>query len=101
MSEKKIRSSAGISVHRIELADGQLPDMFNGVNGVAHQTLFRPTHIDVEFDLKGVVETRIYGLGSRRTALWARRSSTTAASEMTDHDPKLVRSTDGTQTVTW
>ena len=63
MSEKKIRSSAGISVHRIELADGQLPDMFNGVNGVAHQTLFRPTHIDVEFDLKGVVETRIYGLG--------------------------------------
>ena len=63
MGEKRIRSSAGTSVHRIELADGELPDMFNGVNGVAHQTLFRPTHIDVEFDPKGVVETRIYGLG--------------------------------------
>jgi len=64
MGEKKIRSSAGTSVHRIGLVDGQfLPDMHNGVNGVAHQTLFRPTHIDVEFDFKGVVETRIYGLG--------------------------------------
>jgi hypothetical protein len=63
MSEKKIRTAAGISVYRIELADGQLPEMYNGVNGVAHQSLFRPTHIDVEFDPKGVVETRIYGLG--------------------------------------
>lgn len=61
MSEKKIRSSAGTSVHRIKLADGQLPDMACGVNGVAQQTWFRPTHIDVEFDPKGVVETRIYG----------------------------------------
>ena len=61
MSEKKIRSSTGTSVHRIELADGQLPDMACGVNGVAQQTWFRPTHIDVEFDPKGVVETRIYG----------------------------------------
>ncbi|WP_137145097.1 hypothetical protein [Mycolicibacterium sp. CR10] len=61
MSEKKIRSSAGTSVHRIELADGQLPDMACGVNGVAQQTWLRPTHIDVEFDPKGVVETRIYG----------------------------------------
>jgi exodeoxyribonuclease-3 len=59
--EKRIRSSAGISVHRIELSDGQLPDMACGVNGVAQQTSFRPTHIDVEFDAKGVVETRIYG----------------------------------------
>lgn len=50
MSERKIRSSAGTSVHRIELADGQLPDMASGVNGVAQQTWFRPTHIDVEFD---------------------------------------------------
>lgn len=66
MGEKKIRSSAGTSVHRIELADGELPDMHNGVNGVAHQTLFRPTHIDVEFDANGVVETRIYGLGIKR-----------------------------------
>jgi hypothetical protein len=33
-----------------------------GVNGVAQATWFRPTHIDVEFDTKGVVETRIYGL---------------------------------------
>lgn len=63
MGDKKIRSSAGTSVHRVELTDGELPDMFNGVNGVPHQTLFRPTHIDVEFDAKGVVETRIYGLG--------------------------------------
>lgn len=61
MSEKKIRSSAGISVHRIQLAEGQLPDMACGVNGVAQVTWFRPTHIDVEFDAKGVVETRIYG----------------------------------------
>ncbi len=61
MSEKKIRSSAGTSVHRIELASGQLPDMACGVNGVAQQAWFRPTHIDVEFDPKGVVETRIYG----------------------------------------
>ncbi len=61
MSEKKIRSSAGTSVHRIELAEGELPDMACGVNGVAQQTWFRPTHIDVEFDPKGVVETRIYG----------------------------------------
>jgi hypothetical protein len=58
MSEKKIRSSAGTSVHRIELADGQLPDMACGVNGVAQQTWFRPTHIDVEFDPKGVVESK-------------------------------------------
>lgn len=62
MSEKKIRSSAGTSVHRIELAEGQLPDMACGVNGVAQQKWLRPTHIDVEFDRKGVVETRIYGL---------------------------------------
>lgn len=62
MSEKKIRSSAGTSVHRIELAEDQLPDMACGVNGVAQATWFRPTHIDVEFDPKGVVETRIYGL---------------------------------------
>jgi len=61
MSDKKIRSSTGTSVHRIELAEGQLPDMACGVNGVAQQTWFRPTHIDVEFDPKGVVETRIYG----------------------------------------
>jgi exodeoxyribonuclease-3 len=62
MSEKKIRSSTGTSVHRIELTDGQLPDMACGVNGVAQQMWFRPTHIDVEFDPKGLVETRIYGL---------------------------------------
>lgn len=62
MSDRKIRSSAGTSVHRIELTDGQLPDMACGVNGVARQTWFRPTHIDVEFDPQGVVETRIYGL---------------------------------------
>ncbi|MFL0176911.1 hypothetical protein [Mycobacterium sp. SMC-13] len=61
MNEKKVRSSAGTSVHRIELADGQLPDMACGVNGVAQQKWFRPTHIDVEFDPHGVVETRIYG----------------------------------------
>ena len=61
MSDKKIRSSAGISVHRIQLAEGQLPDMACGVNGVAQATWFRPSHIDVEFDAKGVVETRIYG----------------------------------------
>lgn len=62
MSERKTRSPAGTSVHRVELADGQLPDMACGVNGVAQQTWFRPTHIDVEFDPEGVVETRIYGL---------------------------------------
>ena len=61
MSEKKLRTRAGTSVHRIELADGQLPDMACGVNGVAYQKWFRPTHIDVEFDPAGVVETRIYG----------------------------------------
>lgn len=61
MGEKKIRSAAGTSVHRIELADGQLPDMACGVNGVAQQSWLRPSHIDVEFDAKGVVETRIYG----------------------------------------
>ena len=48
-------------MHRIELADGQPPDMACGVNGMAQQTWFRPTHIDVEFDPKGVVEKRIYG----------------------------------------
>ncbi len=56
-----IRSSAGTAVHRIELADGRLPDMACGVNGVAQQKWFRPTHIDVEFDPKGVEETRVYG----------------------------------------
>jgi hypothetical protein len=61
MGEKKIRSSTGTSVHRIELADRDLPDMACGVNGVAQQTKFRPTHIDVEFDPEGVVEIRIYG----------------------------------------
>jgi hypothetical protein len=61
MSEKIIRSSAGTSVHRVELAEGQLPDMACGVNGVSQQSRFRPTHIDVEFDPRGVVETRIYG----------------------------------------
>ena len=61
MGEKKIRSAAGTSVHRIELTDGQLPDMACGVNGVALQSWFRPTHIDVEFDPNGLVETRIYG----------------------------------------
>lgn len=62
MSERKIRSSAGTSVYRIGLAENQLPDMACGVNGVAQETWLRPTHIDVKFDLKGVVETRIYGL---------------------------------------
>ena len=66
MSAKKIRSSSGTSVHRIELADGQLPDMACGVNGVPQQTWFRPTHIDVEFDAEGLVETRIYGLQIKR-----------------------------------
>ena len=61
MGEKKIRSWAGTAVHRIELADGQLPDMACGENSVAQHMWFRPTHIDVEFDPKGVVETRIYG----------------------------------------
>ena len=56
MSEMKIRTRAGISVHRIELADGQLPELACGVNGVAYQKWFRPTHIDVEFDPAGVVE---------------------------------------------
>jgi hypothetical protein len=50
VSEMKIRARAGISVHRIELTDGQLPDMACGVNGVAQPSRFRPTHIDVEFD---------------------------------------------------
>lgn len=62
MNEKKIRSPTGTSVHRVELTGGQLPDMACGANGVANQMWFRPTHIDVEFDPKGVVETRIYGL---------------------------------------
>lgn len=62
MSEKRIRSATGNSVYRIELVQGQLPDMACGVNGVAQATWFRPTHIDVEFDRKGVVETRIYGV---------------------------------------
>ena len=61
MSKKTLRSPAGISVHRIELSEGQLPDMACGLNGVAQQMRFRPTHIDVEFDPTGVVETRIYG----------------------------------------
>ena len=41
--------------------EGRGIDMACGVNGVAYQKWFRPTHIDVEFDPKGVVETRIYG----------------------------------------
>lgn len=32
-----------------------------GVNGVAQQMWFRPTHIDEEFDPKGIVETSMYG----------------------------------------
>ncbi len=38
MSDEKIRSSAGNSVYRVELTDGQLPDMACGVNGVARET---------------------------------------------------------------
>ncbi|MGV0636073.1 hypothetical protein ABQE69_16540 [Mycolicibacillus trivialis] len=73
MGAKKIRSPAGTSVYRVELDQGDLPDMLNGVNGVAHQTLFRPTHIDVEFDPKGVVETRIYGPGINRDGTLGQR----------------------------
>ncbi len=66
MTDKKIRSSTRTSVHRIELADGQLPDMACGVKEVTQETWFRPTHIDVEFDPKDVVEIRIYGPQVRR-----------------------------------
>jgi len=59
--ERKIRSPRGLEVYRTELAEGQLPDMACGVNGVSLQTVFRPECIDVEFDADGIVETRIYG----------------------------------------
>lgn len=72
--------------------------MCNGVNGVAHQKLFRPTHILVEFDVLGVAETRIYGLGVKEDGTvgqreldhrWYRGSKTTnlSWSDSTDDVP--------------